>query len=96
MYVSLIVLFARDSNVMNNRALLDQALKIYGDREYYGPEKARALHKKGKLLDTLGKSDESNTYILKAQSLYRKLEDKEDTHIATDADFDDLIVFWSK
>lgn len=96
MYVLLIFLIGKDSNAMNHRALLDQALKIYGDREYYGPEKARALHKKGKLLATLGKRDESHTYILKAQSLYRNLKSKEDTHVATDADFDDLIVFWSK
>jgi hypothetical protein len=81
---------------MQYRTLLDQALKIYGDREYYGPEKARALHKKGKLLDIMGKGNESSTYISKAQSLYRKLKSKEDTHVATDGDFDDLIVFWSK
>lgn len=81
---------------MKYRTLLDQALKIYGDREYYGPEKARALHKKGKLLDIVGKNDEGNTYISNAQSLYRRLKSKEDTHVATDADFDDLIVFWSK
>lgn len=82
---------------MKYRALLDQALKIYGDREYYGPEKARALQKKkGKLLVIIGKIDQGNTYVSKAQKLYRTLKSKGDTHVATDADVDDLIVFWSK
>ncbi|EED16512.1 NB-ARC and TPR domain protein [Talaromyces stipitatus ATCC 10500] len=77
-------------------SLLDQALKIYGEREYYGPEKARALCKKGKLLAVVDKLEESRAYMSQAQVLYRKLKSKEDTHDATDADFDDLIVFWSK
>lgn len=92
----------RVRNADRSRSLLDQALKIYGDREYYGPERARALFKKGKLLQNFGKeSSQSQSYLTEALDLYRKLK-KERADFRrgidelTEMDFDDLIVFWSK
>jgi hypothetical protein len=85
-----------------SRSLLDQALKIYGDREYYDPEKARALYKKGTLPQhVVGKGIKSKKTLNEALDLYRKLKkEKADFRRGieelTDADFDDLIVFWSK
>ena len=84
------------------RTLLDQALKIYNDRDYYRPEKARTLYKKGCLLKTLGgNNNESENNLLEALRLYRKvMKDKADFRKGVDdlseMDFDDLIVFWSK
>jgi ATP:corrinoid adenosyltransferase len=85
-----------------SRSLLDQALKIYGDREYYDPEKARALYKKGKSLQhVVMEGNKSNKSLNEALGLHRKLKkEKADFRRGvdelTDADFDDLIVFWSK
>ena len=85
-----------------SRSLLDQALKIYRDREYYDPEKARALYKKGKLLQHVAREGNKNKKSLnEALDLYRRLKkEKGDFRRGidelTDADFDDLIVFWSK
>ncbi|KAF8850761.1 hypothetical protein BDZ45DRAFT_808898 [Acephala macrosclerotiorum] len=83
-------------------SLLDQALKIYGDCEYYDAEKARALYKKGRSLQYVSReSNKSNKSLNEALDLYRKLKkEKADFRRGidelTDADFDDLIVFWSK
>ncbi|PVH87326.1 hypothetical protein DL98DRAFT_271169 [Cadophora sp. DSE1049] len=82
--------------------LLDQALKIYGDRGYYDPEKARALYKKGRLLQLLQDTEEkSKKYLDEALQLNRKLKKggadfRKGIEDLTDRDFDDLIVFWSK
>ena len=78
-----------------SRTLLDQALKIYGDREYYGPEKARALYKKANLLTAIGDKDNGSTYLDESRVLYRELA-KKNVDQPSDVDFDELIVFWSK
>jgi hypothetical protein len=55
--------------------LLDQAHKIYGDREYYDLENAQALYKKGKLLQHVaGEGNESKRYLNEALDLYCKLK----------------------
>jgi hypothetical protein len=80
-------------------SLLDQALKIYGDREFYDPEKARALYKKGILPQhVVGEGIKSKKSLNEALDLNRKMK-KEKTdfrrviEVLTDMDFDDLIVF---
>ena len=84
------------------RPLLDLALKIFGNREYFGPEKARALYKKGKLLERMAHEDnDSKKYLKWALDLYRKLKKEnsdppKEINELTDAEFDRLIVFWSK
>jgi hypothetical protein len=45
-------------------SLLDQALKIYGDREFYDPEKARALYKKGILPPACGRGGYQEQEVL--------------------------------
>lgn len=84
------------------RSLLDHALKIYSDREFYSPEKARALYKKGKLLSRMAmEGNDSEKCFNGALDLYQKLK-KENADLRkeidqlTDVDFDRLIVFWSK
>lgn len=99
-FYSLCVCSRFGTMLMNEiRSLLDQALKIYGDREYFGPEKARALYKKGKLLGDIGNDGEA--YLKRAMNLYQDLkkgcsDPRRGIDELSDADFDQLIVFWSK
>lgn len=82
-----------------SRSLLDQALKIYSDRDYYNPEKARVLYKRGKLSKSKYKSGNSGSKDLAAALLlYRTLKpgDTRPIEELKDEDFDDCIVFWSK
>jgi len=80
-------------------SLLDQALKVYADREYYNLEKARALYKRGRLSRVLGKPGNSGTKDLAAAlKLFRTLKARDIRPIEElkDEDFDDCIIFWSK
>jgi len=80
------------------RTLLDQALKIYGDREFYAPERARAKFKKAKLLMKMGEGSAADVYFKKALALYKELKHGDDRAIVDldDDDFDDMITFWSR
>jgi hypothetical protein len=80
------------------RTLLDQALKIYGDREFYAPEQARAKFKKAKLLMNMGEGSAADVCFAEALALYRGLKHGDDRAIVDldDDDFDDMITFWSR
>lgn len=83
---------------MSFRRLLDQALKIYGDRPEYTPEKARAYFLKGKLLTTLQDPERGRAALEQSFELYRSCTGK-GTDLQGDpstTDFEDLVVFWSK
>ncbi len=82
----------------NLRTLFNQALKIYGDREFYAPERARAKFKKGKLLAVLGHEKEADVCFAEALELYGQVRPGEPPGILSldDADFDDMITFWSR
>lgn len=80
------------------RSLLDQALKIYSGRKHFRPENARALYKKGKLLERIG--TDAQEHLKWALNMYQGLAGNpnllQGLDEVTDADFDRLIVFWSK
>jgi hypothetical protein len=80
------------------RTLFNQALKIYGDREFYAPERARAKFKKAKLLVVLGHENDADICFAEALALYRQIRPGENRGIVDldDVDFDDMITFWSR
>jgi hypothetical protein len=80
------------------RTLFNQALKIYGDREFYTPERARATFKKAKLLTVLGLENDADICFAGALALYRQIRPEENRGIVVldDVDFDDMITFWSR
>jgi hypothetical protein len=83
----------------NPRILLDQALKIYGGRPYYKPEIARCNFKNGMSLVAMGKMLEAQQALDEALGLYYEIVGKErgkSREQLVDADFDELVVFWTK
>ncbi|MCJ1382412.1 hypothetical protein MMC17_005525 [Xylographa soralifera] len=78
--------------------LLDQALKVYGDRPEYRPEKARVQHLRGHLLALLNQQESATVAFNESFHLYRMCssQDKRPPEELRSGDFDDLIVFWSK
>jgi hypothetical protein len=87
-----------DQLVPARRTLLNQALKIYGNRAIYKPEKARAKFKKNVLLMSLQRLDEANAEREESGKLYREIRpgDLRQSEDLTEDDYDDIIVFWSK
>jgi hypothetical protein len=71
---------------------------VYGDRDMYFPEKARALYKRSKALDVLGRSTDADRDRRESLRLYRlsKPEDLRPLDELDDLDFDKIIVFWSR
>lgn len=79
------------------RTLLDQALKIYGDRPEYTPEKARAHFLKGNLLMKLQDPEKGQAALEQSFDLYRSYAGKMSLRGQPSiSDFEDLVVFWSK
>ena len=83
---------------MHARRLLDQALKVYGDRPGYEPERARTLYKKGQLLITLDKGDEAQAVLRSCFNSYRDAVPGNSRTLEelTTADFERPVIFWSK
>jgi hypothetical protein len=80
------------------RTLLDQALRAYGDREAYRPEKARAMFKRAKVLRLLGRKDEAEEELEASGKLYQEIRPKDTRRVEDlkDEDFDKTVVFWSR
>ncbi|KAF2816920.1 TPR-like protein [Mytilinidion resinicola] len=78
--------------------LLDQALRAYGDREAYKPEKARAHFKRAKTLRLLGRKDEAEDELQTSWKLYQEIRPKDTRPVRDliDDDFDKTVVFWSR
>ena len=76
---------------------MDQALKIYGDRPEYTPEKARAYFLKGNLLVKLQDPEKGRAALEQSFDLYRSYAGEKSVqgHPGV-SDFEDLVVFWSK
>ena len=87
-----------DHLIRARRTLLNQALKVYGDRAIYKPEKARAKFKRMLLLMSMQKLDEVTAEREESSKLYREVcpGDSRRPEDLTDDDYDDIIVFWSK
>lgn len=78
--------------------LLDQALKVYGDRPEYTPEKARASFLKGRLLTMLQDPERGRAALEQSFELYRSCvgKGKDLGRDPSTTDFEDLVIFWSK
>lgn len=94
-----------DSSNCYFRALLDHALKAYNDRNTgdpdtsYIPEKARAVFKRSRALRLMKKFDEAEVELKTAASLREQIVGEDgrcNPEMLKDADFDDLIAFWSR
>lgn len=83
---------------MSSRKLLDQALKVYGDRPEYTPEKARASFLKGRLLTMLQDPERGRAALEQSFELYRSCvgKGKDLGRDPSTTDFEDLVIFWSK
>jgi hypothetical protein len=77
---------------------LDQALKAYGDRNIYYPEKARALYMRSKLHRQMNRETPANCDQTESLRLYRIFapDDQRPWEALTNSDFDKIIVFWSR
>jgi len=86
------------SNCKFHRALLGQALKAYGDRNVFKPEKARATFKRSKVLRLLQREDEAEAALNESWKLYQEIRpaDQRTAEQLCDADFDKIVVFWSR
>lgn len=86
------------SNCKFHRALLDQALKTYGDRYVFKPEKARAIFKRSKVLRLLQREDEAEAALNESWKLYQEIRpaDQRTAEQLCDTDFDKIVVFWSR
>jgi len=83
---------------MPRRELFEQAINVYQDREIYFPEKARALFKSREVYRSQGRVIEADRDGEEALRLY-KLSKPDDTRSLDElahADFDNIIVFWSR
>jgi hypothetical protein len=71
---------------------------VYGDRDIYYPEKARALFKRSKVFRILGRNSEAECDGKESLRLYRRSKpgDARPLGMLTDSDFDKIIVFWSR
>ncbi|OCL12400.1 hypothetical protein AOQ84DRAFT_437031 [Glonium stellatum] len=79
-------------------ALLDQALKTYGDRSVFRPEKTRAIFKRSKVLRLLRKEEEAEEALNESWKLYQEIRpaDQRSAKELCDIDFDKTVVFWSR
>lgn len=87
----------------SDRSFLDQALKIYGDHEHFINEKARAKFRRAKLLGLMQRMEDSNLDMQYAIRLYRQIRPFSSKGRGvgaadqfTDADFDAVVMFWSR
>lgn len=80
------------------RELLDQALKAYGERDIYFPEKSRALYKRSNLYRLLDKDHDAQCDANECLRLYRihRPDDERSFQELNIEDFDKIIVFWSR
>jgi hypothetical protein len=79
---------------------IDEALRIFRERVIFQPELARATFLKSNILKACGDADEARTGMLRGKSfqMYAELRRGAVPGIGepSQADFDDLIAFWSR
>jgi hypothetical protein len=75
-----------------------QSDKIFSSRSHYQQELARTKFRESKILKALGKEDEASQAASHALKLRRKIVPKDDRPLQSmsEADFDDLVIFWSR
>ncbi|KAF2108477.1 hypothetical protein BDV96DRAFT_652728 [Lophiotrema nucula] len=77
---------------------VDEALRIFGDRVIFLPERARALFRKGDILQAAGMATEAVRWQQESLSLYLKISGNGTVTpgSVTDANFESLVAFWSR
>lgn len=78
--------------------LIDDVLEAWGDNPWYRPAAARALWQKGRILRKAGREDEAKKYLQKAMQIRKIIapHDKRDGKTLSEADWIELIPFYSK
>ena len=75
---------------------IDSALHIFGRDEWFLPERARALFRKSAIREAMWEVAEAITCRQESLSLYAQVTGKEASEAVTDAEFDDIVTFWSR
>lgn len=82
----------------NFSLLLDQALRVLGNRPDFMPENARVSFKRWKVLQKLGRVEEAERCAQEALTSHRSIHPDDDRRVEemVDGDFDKDIMFWSR
>ncbi|KAI0396025.1 hypothetical protein F5Y17DRAFT_465366 [Xylariaceae sp. FL0594] len=77
---------------------LNTALKIFDSRTYLLNERARTTFRKGRLYQLMGRDIEAGYHLSQAYQMRRQLkpEDARPLEELVEADFDELVAFWSR
>lgn len=88
----------KSQNLAAARQLMQQALKIFSSKSYYRRELARCKFKEGQLCDAFGDKAEATKSFDQAFKLRREIlpADKRDLDDLVEADFDEMVIFWSR
>lgn len=78
-----------------NSAHIEEALHIFSDATFL-PERARALFRKSAILEAAGKATEAKSCREESLKYYREVTGRFAEDTVTDADFDDIVAFWSR
>jgi hypothetical protein len=78
--------------------LINQALKVFSGRPRYRNELARSTYKAAQLSQEMGLDDKAAQEFQEAFSIRQKLVPKDKRHMEDlrEADYDELVVFWSR
>lgn len=85
-----------DANYLRN--LLNHAVDIFSSRPYLGNEVARSRHKRGQMYRDMGNDVQAEEEFAKAYESWQNLRpgDKRARDEVYEADFDELVIFWSR
>ena len=80
-----------------NSALLEQAGKIFSRASYYARDLARVRFQTSQVLASMGRSEDATKELHAACDLRRRVVvgDLREAATLEEADFDELVVFWS-
>ncbi|KAI9775352.1 MAG: hypothetical protein M1839_001268 [Geoglossum umbratile] len=90
--------YMRFGKLEDAKKLLGQALKVFSSRSHYKHENARTGHLMGRLMALMGDEKTSEQYFGEAYALYQVLkpDDRRTKDELSDADFEELVCFWSR
>ena len=77
---------------------LSEALRIFGDKTVFRPEKARALYKESLRLRAMQEEEQAAQVIAHCASLYNEINPgaMKDASDLTSDDLDEAVAFWSR
>ncbi|EGX95344.1 NB-ARC and TPR domain protein [Cordyceps militaris CM01] len=85
-------------NYAEAQVLINQALEVFGGRRQYQQELARSTYKASQVSRAMGNNDKAEEQLQEACQLRRALipGDRRGNDELNEADFDSLVVFWSR